>query len=80
MRTIRTRCGREPTSARTWGAARIPAARDGRDASAEHGASAEQDAGHAVAALYQRHYPALVRLAALLVPVYAAWRAVSRWR
>ena len=28
---------------------------------------AEQDAGHAVAALYRMHYPALVRLAALLV-------------
>jgi len=69
MRTMRTRCGREPTSARTWGAARIPAARDGRDASAEHGAPAEQeDAARAVAALYQLHYPALVRLAALLVP------------
>ena len=27
-----------------------------------------RDAGHAVAALYQMHYPALVRLAALLVP------------
>jgi DNA-directed RNA polymerase specialized sigma24 family protein len=67
MRTMRTRSGREPTSARTWGAARIPAARGGRDASAEHGASAEQDAGQAVAALYQLHYPALVRLAALLV-------------
>ena len=68
MRTMKIRPGREPTSARTWGAARIPAARDGRDASAEHGTSAEQDAGHAVAALYQLHYPALVRLAALLVP------------
>jgi len=72
MRTMRTRSGREPTSAKTWRAARfrdrIPAARDGRDASPEHGASAEQDAGHAVAALYQLHYPALVRLTALLVP------------
>ena len=29
---------------------------------------AKPDAGHAVAALYQLHYPALVRLAALLVP------------
>lgn len=28
----------------------------------------QEDAGHAVAALYQLHYPALVRLAALLVP------------
>jgi len=72
MRTMKTRSGREPTSAKTWRAARIrdriPAARDGRDASPEHGASAEQDAGHAVAALYQLHYPALVRLTALLVP------------
>ena len=34
----------------------------------EHGTSAEQDAGHAVAALYRLHYPALVRLAALLIP------------
>src|SRR6266581_3581620 len=88
MRTMRTRSGREPTSARTWGAARIPAARGGRDASAEHGASAEQDAGQAVAALYQLHYPALVRLAALLVPhlataediVQGAFAAVhGRW-
>jgi DNA-directed RNA polymerase specialized sigma24 family protein len=58
---------------------RIPAARDGRDASAEHGMAAEhdtpadrdasmEDASHAVAALYQVHYPALVRLAALLIP------------
>jgi DNA-directed RNA polymerase specialized sigma24 family protein len=76
MRTIRTRSGREPQRAKTWRAApvrdRIPAARDGRDASPEHGAShgasAEQDAGRAVAALYQLHYLALVRLAALLVP------------
>jgi DNA-directed RNA polymerase specialized sigma24 family protein len=68
MRTMKIRPGREPTSARTWGAARIPAAREGRDASAEHGTSAEQDAGHAVAALYRLHYPALVRLAALLIP------------
>jgi DNA-directed RNA polymerase specialized sigma24 family protein len=74
MRTMKTRSGREPMSARTRRTARIPAARDGRDAlaehdsSAEHDASAEQDAGHAVAALYQLHYPALVRLAALLVP------------
>jgi DNA-directed RNA polymerase specialized sigma24 family protein len=68
MRTMRIRAGREPTSARTWGAAPIPAARDGQDASAEHGTSAEQDAGHAVAALYRLHYPALVRLAALLIP------------
>jgi DNA-directed RNA polymerase specialized sigma24 family protein len=68
MRTMKIRPGREPTSARTWGAARIPAARDGQDASAEHGTSAEQDAGHAVAALYRLHYPALVRLAALLIP------------
>jgi DNA-directed RNA polymerase specialized sigma24 family protein len=68
MRTTKIRPGREPTSARTWGAARIPAAREGRDASAEHGTSTEQDAGHAVAALYRLHYPALVRLAALLIP------------
>jgi DNA-directed RNA polymerase specialized sigma24 family protein len=68
MRTTKIRPGREPTSARTWGAARIPAAREGRDASAEHGTSAEQDAGHAVAALYRLHYPALVRLGALLIP------------
>lgn len=68
MRTMKIRPGREPTNARTWGAARIPAARDGQDASAEHGTSAEQDAGHAVAALYRLHYPALVRLAALLIP------------
>ncbi len=68
MRTMRIRAGREPTSARTWGAAPIPAARDGQDASAEHGTSAEQDAGHAVATLYRLHYPALVRLAALLIP------------
>jgi DNA-directed RNA polymerase specialized sigma24 family protein len=72
MRTVKTRSGREPQSARTWWAApirdRIPAARDGRDASPEHGTSAGQDAGRAVAALYQLHYLALVRLAALLVP------------
>ena len=68
MRTMKTRSGGEPISARTRRAARIPAARDGRDASAEHDASAGQDAGDAVAALYQLHYPALVRLAALLVP------------
>ena len=68
MRTMKIRPGREPTSARTWGAARIPAARDGQDASAEHGTSAEHDAGHAVAALYRLHYPALVRLAAMLIP------------
>jgi DNA-directed RNA polymerase specialized sigma24 family protein len=37
------------------------------DTPAERDASAE-DAGHAVAALYQVHYPALVRLAALLIP------------
>ena len=79
MRTMKIRPGREPTSARTWGAARIPAARDGQDASAEHGMAAvhdtsaghdasAEDASHAVAALYQLHYPALVRLAALLIP------------
>ena len=78
MRTMKTRSGREPTGARTGRAARIrdriPAARVGRDAladhsaAAEHGAAAEPDAGHAVAALYQLHYPAVVRLAALLVP------------
>lgn len=62
MRTMRTRSGREPTSARTWRSARIPASRDGQDA------PADQDAGHAVATLYRLHYPALVRLAALLVP------------
>ena len=79
MRTMKIRPGREPTSARTWGPDRIPAARDGQDASPEHGIAADhdppaerdasaEDAGHAVAALYQLHYPALVRLAALLVP------------
>ncbi len=68
MRTMKTRSGREPMSARTRRAARIPAARDGRDASAEHDSSTGQDAGHAVAALYQLHYPALVRLTAMLVP------------
>jgi DNA-directed RNA polymerase specialized sigma24 family protein len=79
MRTMKIRPGREPTSARTWGADRIPAARDGQDASTEHGIESEhdtpaerdasaEDASHAVAALYQLHYPALVRLAALLVP------------
>ena len=97
MRTMKIRPGREPTSARTWGPDRIPAARDGQDASpeqdiaaehdtpAERDASAEpdtpaerdasadrdasaEDASHAVAALYQVHYPALVRLAALLIP------------
>ena len=79
MRTMKIRPGREPTNARTWGAARIPAARDGQDASAEHGIAAEhdtsaehdasaEDASHAVAALYQLHYQALVRLAALLIP------------
>jgi DNA-directed RNA polymerase specialized sigma24 family protein len=62
MRTMKIRPGREPTSARTWGPDRIPAERD---------ASAE-DAGQAVAVLYQLHYPALVRLAALLVPDLAA--------
>jgi DNA-directed RNA polymerase specialized sigma24 family protein len=55
----------------------------------EHDASAGQDAGDAVAALYQLHYPALVRLAALLVPDLAtaediaqdAFAAVhGRWR
>jgi DNA-directed RNA polymerase specialized sigma24 family protein len=92
MRTMKTRSGREPTSAKTWRGARIrdriPAARDGQDASSEHGASAEQDASHAVAVLYQLHYPALVRLAALLVPdlataediVQGAFAAVhGRW-
>jgi DNA-directed RNA polymerase specialized sigma24 family protein len=79
MRTMKIRPGREPTSARTWRPDRIPAARDGQDASPEHGIAAEhdtpaergasaEDAGHAVAALYQVHYPALVRLAALLIP------------
>jgi DNA-directed RNA polymerase specialized sigma24 family protein len=68
MRTMKTRSGREPMSARTRRAARIPAARDGRDAAVEHDSPTGQDAGHAVAALYQLHYPALVRLAALLVP------------
>ena len=52
------------------------------------GAPAELDADHAVAALYQLHYPALVRLTALLVPdlataeeiVQDAFAAVhSRW-
>ena len=98
MRTIKIRPGREPTSARTWGADRIPAARDGQDASTEHGMAAEHgtpaerdasaDAGQAVAALYQLHYPALVRLAAMLTPdlataediVQEAFAAVhSRW-
>ena len=79
MRTMKIRPGREPTSARTWGPDRIPAARDGQETSAEHGIESEHDtpaergawagdADHAVAALYQLHYPALVRLAALLVP------------
>jgi DNA-directed RNA polymerase specialized sigma24 family protein len=79
MRTMKIRPGREPTSARTWGPNRIPAARDGQKTSAEHGIESEHDtpaerdasgadACHAVAALYQLHYPALVRLAALLVP------------
>ena len=75
MRTMKTRSGREPTDGKAWRAGRlrdrVPAARDGRAALAEHDASAEQDAGHAVAALYQLHYPALVRLAALLVPELA---------
>ncbi len=88
MRTMKTSSGREPMSARPRRAARIPAARDGRDASAEDDASAGQDVGHAVAALYQLHYPALVRLAALLVPdlataediVQGAFAAVhGRW-
>jgi DNA-directed RNA polymerase specialized sigma24 family protein len=105
MRTMKIRPGREPTSARTWGADLIPAARDGQDASATHGTSAEHDASaeddasvehdaseeaasRAVAALYQLHYPALVRLAALLIPdlataediVQDAFAAVhSRW-
>lgn len=98
MRTMKIRPGREPTSARTWGADRIPAARDGQDASTEHGMAAEHgnpaerdasaDAGQAVAALYQLHYPALVRLAAMLTPdlataediVQEAFAAVhSRW-
>jgi DNA-directed RNA polymerase specialized sigma24 family protein len=70
---MKFRPGRELTSARTSGANRIPAARDGQDASAEHGTSAghdasAEDASHAVAALYRLHYPALVRLAALLIP------------
>ena len=72
MRTMKTRSGREPTDGKAWRAGRlrdrVPAARDGRAALAEHDASAEQDAGHAVAALYRLHYPALVRLAALLIP------------
>jgi DNA-directed RNA polymerase specialized sigma24 family protein len=79
MRTMKIRPGREPTSARTWGPDRIPAARDGQETSAEHGIESEhdtpaerdasvEDADHAVAALYQAHYPALVRLAALLIP------------
>ena len=68
MRTMKTRSGREPMSARTRRAARIPAARDGQDALAEHDSPTGQDAGRAVAALYQLHYPALVRLVALLVP------------
>jgi DNA-directed RNA polymerase specialized sigma24 family protein len=87
MRTMKIRPCREPTNARTWGAARIPAARDGQDASAEHGIAAEhdtsaehdasaEDASHAVAALYQLHYPALVRLAALLIPDLATAEAI----
>jgi DNA-directed RNA polymerase specialized sigma24 family protein len=100
MRTMKIRPGREPTSARTWGPDRIPAARDGQDASPEHGIAAEhdtpaergasaEDADHAVAALYQLYYPALVRLAALLIPdlataediVQDAFAAVhGRWR
>jgi DNA-directed RNA polymerase specialized sigma24 family protein len=63
----------------TWEPARIPAARDGQETAPEHGIESEHDtqaghdasaegASHAVAALYQAHYPALVRLAALLVP------------
>jgi DNA-directed RNA polymerase specialized sigma24 family protein len=99
MRTMKIRPGREPTNARPWGADRIPAARDGQDASTEHGMAAEhgtpaerdasaEDASHAVAELYQLHYPALVRLAALLIPdlataediVQDAFAAVhSRW-
>ena len=43
MRTMKIRPCREPTSARTWGPDRIPAARDGQDASAEHGTAAEHD-------------------------------------
>src|SRR5690349_18020769 len=76
---MKIRPGREPTSARTWGPNRIPAARDGQETPAEHGIESEhgtpaehdasvEDADHAVAALYQAHYPALVRLAALLIP------------
>ena len=100
MRTMKIRPGREPTSARTWGPNRIPAARDGQETSAEHGIESEhdtpaerdasaEDASHAVAALYQLHYPALVRLAALLVLdlaiaediVQDAFAAVhGRWR
>jgi DNA-directed RNA polymerase specialized sigma24 family protein len=80
MRTMKTRSGREPTGARTGRSARIrdriSAARDGQDAPAGHGAPAEQDAGHAVAALYQMHYPALVRLAALLVPDLATAESI----
>jgi DNA-directed RNA polymerase specialized sigma24 family protein len=72
MQIRRTRSGREPTSARTCRAARIldriPPVRAGLDASPGLPAPAEQDAWRAVAALYQLHYPALVRLAALLVP------------
>jgi DNA-directed RNA polymerase specialized sigma24 family protein len=79
MRTMKIRPGRELTGARTWGPDRIPAARDGQETAAEHGIESEHDtsaghdasaegASHAVAALYQVHYPALVRLAALLVP------------
>jgi DNA-directed RNA polymerase specialized sigma24 family protein len=78
MRTMKTRSGGEPMSARTRWAARIPAARDGRHASAEHDTSAGQDAGDAVAALYQLHYPALVRLAALLVPDLATAEEIAQ--
>ena len=77
MRTMKTRSGREPMSARTRRAARIPAARDGRDAAVEHDSSTGQDAGHAVAALYQLHYPALVRLAALLAALLVPDLAIA---
>jgi DNA-directed RNA polymerase specialized sigma24 family protein len=43
MRTMKIRPGREPTSARTWGPNRIPAARDGQETSSEHGIESEHE-------------------------------------
>ena len=67
MRTPRTRPRRASRpSGMTWRPARdhgqSPVAEAGQDA------AAELDADHAMTALYQLHYPSLVRLAALLVP------------